>query len=82
MYIIYKHHKINKVIFIAIALEIKWYFHLSAKLSWVIPRGSLPSLALKDYRLRDRTSLLEYRIMINILNETLSELEGLKIKND
>ncbi len=74
----HNYHKINKVIFIAIPLEMKWLSRLPAKFSWIMPRAWLPSLALEDYRIRGKTSLIEYRIMESIRSEILAVLKKLK----
>jgi alpha-beta hydrolase superfamily lysophospholipase len=56
-------HKFCKCILMAPATHTKFYTIIPALLSYVFPKGSLPSLNLKTYRERSKTSLSEYKKM-------------------
>jgi pimeloyl-ACP methyl ester carboxylesterase len=57
------HHKIKKWALFAPAIRSHFYALMPALLGHLLPKGKLPSLNLKNYRQRDFTTLLEYKIM-------------------
>jgi alpha-beta hydrolase superfamily lysophospholipase len=56
-------HSVKKMALFAPAIHTKTFTKLSAALAFLFPKGSLPSLNLKEYRERNKTTLAEYKKM-------------------
>jgi len=62
-------HEFKKMALFAPAIQTKAFTKLSAYLSFLFPRGCLPSLNLREYRDRNFTTLAEYKVMYQMQHE-------------
>lgn len=62
-------HQFKKMALFAPAIQTKAFTKISAYLSFLFPRGCLPSLNLREYRDRDFTTLAEYKTMYQMQKE-------------
>ena len=62
-------HQFKKMAVFAPAIQTKAFTKVSAYLSFLFPRGCLPSLNLREYRDRNFTTLAEYRRMYEMQKE-------------
>ena len=69
------YQQFKKCVLIAPATHTRPYTIIPALIANIFPKGSLPSLNLKNYRARPMTSLLEYKKMRYLQKEIQSSLK-------